>query len=841
MFKKAFTLTELMISVVVISVAIIAIVEGFKSISTAIQFSKDRAIASNLAQEKMQIIKQTLYYKVIPSTSVSYLTDFTPPIPYDTMYFPPESILEAGVRYTRYVYVVPVVEVGGDIIELPADSPDTGMKKITVTVIWTTKGTKKAKVQLSSIYSNRDTVMANSSLYGRVRDSLTFLPISQAYVNIAEYMGARAITDSSGNYYISLVPGNYTIYVDARGYFPYFSQISLAPNQSLNLDINLKKMDRGKMTGNAWISDHLVISQVVGSTLSPSGFDQEYIEIYNPTTYSWLVNGNIGLRFQRIYDSSKNDIRIDYLTNEILPGGFYLFANTTPVIINGVSINADAVWSEFENPTSIFPYFDPPLSKYSIIPVFGEGPDEGGGAIELYRISDNRILDQVGWNRNDGASGKKIAPFYETSPIPQNIGLERGEQYVRYSSTSSVSSSYGPAYDSNNNSADFYDYSSGIVIPPRNSQNILPLVSATPAQGAVISCSDGLSLSTFAYLVGAPRPYAYFELNEIATGTWLCSLSSSVYSLIIDSLTITSGSTTTLNSVFLDSTVSWGYVSGMVTDIYGNPISPAIKIAADDGSYTYVSGKRYILQVTSSPTTITANPDNLNPSYVSISSSGISFMPGEIKSGVDFVLFQGGRITGKVLISASTIPIAGVGIAVYDAYGVARDQQITNNLGVFMTNVLSTGIYVVEPVVDSKENVTPSSATAIISTGGSSIFVATFSVSNAMGYIKGSVSFDSKPIKTGALIAVTTMTLSGTPPQIPTLSTQTLSSGAIYFATSDEEGNYTVEVRHSTNPAYNVYSYYPHLVDSSFTIYWSVKTGVRVFAGQTTSGVNFSW
>ncbi len=835
--KKAFTITEVMISVVVISVAILAIVEGFKSINTAIQFSKDRAIASNLAQEKMQILKQMLYYRIIPSTSISYITDFTPPIPYDTMYFPPESILEAGVRYARYTYVVPVVEVGGSIMELPADSPDTGMKKITITVVWTTKGVRKGKVQVSSIYSNRDTVMANASVGGVVKDASTFLPISGAYINIAEYMGVRAITDSNGNYNVSLVPGRYTIYVEARGYFPYFTAISLNPQQRLNLDISLNKMGHGSLMGSLWIKKNPVISQIVGSTRSPSGFDQEYIEIYNPTTYSWLVNGNIGLRFQRIYDSEKKTIRINYINSSIPSGGFYLFANTTPVIVNGMSIEADAIWDD--NSSVDFPYFTP--SNPNIIPVFGDGPDEGGGAIELYRVSDGFVLDSVGWNRNNGASGKKIAPFYETSPIPQNVGLERGEQYVRYSSTSSVSSVYGPAYDSDNNSSDFYDYSSGIVILPRNSSNTLPLISAKPADGAVVSCSDGLSISTVAYLVGLPRPYAYFKLNEIATGTWICSVSSGIYSLIIDSITITSGSTVTLNSVFLDSSVSWGYITGFVTDVYGNAISPAIRVSADDGSYTYVSGKRYILQVSSSPTTITANPNNLNPSYVSISSSGISFMPGEIKSSVDFVLFQGGRITGKVLIAGSTIPVPGVAVAVYDAYDVARDQQITNNLGVFLTNVLSTGMYVVEPIVDSKEVVRPSTASVIISNAGSTVFVTTFSISNAIGYVKGSVSFGSKPVKTGALIVISTVSFSGTPPQLPALSTQTLLGAPMYFASSDEEGNYIVEVRHSTNPAYNVYAYYPHLVSSSFTIYWSSRTNVRVWAGQTTSGVNFSW
>lgn len=836
--KRGFTLTELMVSVVVISVAIIVVVKGFKSINMAIQLSKDRAIATNLAQEKMQILKQMIYYKVLPSTSVSYITDFSPPVPYDNLYFPPEEILEAGVYYTRYTYVLPVVEVSSNIIELPAISPDTGMKKITVTVVWQGYG-KKNKVQISSIYTNRDTVMANASISGKIRDASTFLPIEGAFINIAEYLGARAVTNSSGDYLISITPGNYSIYVDARGYFPYFSQISLSPEQNLNLNIDLRKMDWGKMTGIAWLRDHLVISQIVGSTMTSSGFDQEYIEIFNPTTYSWLVNGNIGLRFQRNYDESKKNIAITYFTNYIPSGGFYLFANTTPVIINGVSVNADAVWSD-SNSSIDFPYFNPTTNP-NIIPVFGDGTDEGGGAVELYRISDGKILDKVGWNRNDGASGKKTAPFYETSPIPQNIGLQRGEQYVRYSTTWTVTTSYGPGYDSNDNSVDFYDFSSGITIPPRNSTILNTIIAGTPAYGAIVSCSDGLSIATYTYKAGGTRGYAYFELNEIATGTWTCLVSSSGYSFVIDSFTSTSGSTVSLNSVFLNSSVDWGYISGMVTNAYGASISPAIKILSSDGNYTYVSNKRYIIQVATSPVDIIANPDNLNPSYISVSSQGISIMPGEVKSGIDFVLYQGGRITGKVLISGSTRPAIGVAVVVYDIYDVAKDQQITTNLGTFLTKVLSTGTYIVSPIVDSKEVVTPSTKSVSITTAGSVVFSDTFTVSNALGYITGYVYFNSNPIRTGVLVAVTTMSLSGVPPQIPVLSSSTLTTAPIYFASANEEGKYTVELRHSTNPTYNVYAYYPYLSDSSFTIYWSSRTSVSVWGGQIIGGINFSW
>lgn len=835
--RCGFTLTELMVSVVIISTVIFVIVEVFGSIQKAIQFSKDRTIAVNLAQEKMQILRGKSYYRVIPSTYIAYLTDFSPAIPYDTYYFPPETVLEAGVYYTRYVYITPVTESGGNILELPPQSADTGMKKITITVVWKHIG-KKKKVSISSIYTNPNTVMGTASINGRIRNKNNFLPVQGAVVNVPQYLGANTVSDISGNYDITLIPGNYTLYVNARGYFPYLSQFSVGSNQTVTKNVDLTPMAYGKMTGVAWLVDHLVITQIVGSTVAPDGFEQEYIEIFNPTTYTWTVDGNIGLRFQRIYDTSKKNILIDYINSTIPPGGFYLFANTQTVIVNGVYINADALWSE-SNSSSDFPYFNPPSNQYNIIPINSDGPDEGGGAIELYRISDGKILDQVGWNRNYGASGKKYAPFYETSAIPQNIGLQSGEQYVRYSSTSGVNVSYGPSYDSNNNSVDFKNYL-GISVLPSNSSITKPVISGTPASGAVISCSDGLSVSTIAYTLSTP-PYSYFELNEVATGTWSCSISSDTYAFVYDNLTFTAGSTLTLNSVFLTTEITWGYVSGMVTDVYANNITPAIKIVSSNGEYTYVNNKRYLLTVATGVINVTANPGNLNQNYVSISSNALTISPGEIKSGVDFVLYHGGRISGKIVISGSTTPISGVGVAILDSYGSARDQQITDNNGWFITNVLSTGSYVVQPIVDSREIVTPSTKTVNLITAGSTVFSSTFSLSNAVGYITGNVKFNNQPIKTGVLIVVTTVTLSGVIPQPPTLSSQTLTGPPYYITSSYEDGSYLVEVRQSTNPRYNVYAYYSDLSGSSFVIYWSSKTNISVIGGQTTGGINFIW
>ncbi|MEW5951125.1 MAG: carboxypeptidase regulatory-like domain-containing protein [Elusimicrobiota bacterium] len=832
--KKGFTLVELLIAIALIGIGIMALAESFKYIQRGIQLSKNRSIASNLAQEKMQIIKEKSYYNIAPTTAPLYLNDFSPAIPYDNSFFPPEIILEAGVTYTRYSYIQNIQEDSGNLVTISPTAPDTGMRQITVTAVWNEGGTRK-NFQVKSIITNTNTVMANCVFNGTVRNASTFAPIQNAVVNMAENVGYRDTTGSSGAYNISVVPGNYTMYVSAKGYFPAFKQVSITANQTQTNNFDLVQMASGTVIGYPWLRDHLVISQIVGSTINSSGWDQEYVEIFNPTTYTWTVNGNIGLKYQRIYDTVKKNIQINYFIASIAPGGFYLFANTGTVIAAGYSRNADAVWSDSNN-ISDFPDF---ANQKNIIRVFDEGGDEGGGALELYRISDSAVLDQVGWNRNDGASGKKTAPFYETNAIAQTIGLQRNELYARYSSTSGISSSYGPSYDSNNNNADFYDYSSSVSLPPRNSSFNLPVIAATPADGAIASCSDGLSSPVSASLSGTP-PYAFFQLTDVATGTWSCMITSNSYTVTYDTVSITSsGSTFIFGSTwtFLDSQAISAYITGRVLNSNNNPISPQIKVTNySSDAWARTSDGRYILTVSGGYTNVVANPGSYNSSYVSVTSENVHVNLGEIRGGVDFILYPGGRISGFVTRDGSN-PLPGIAIAINDFNGLAKDVQISGTDGRFISNNLSTGTYYVEPSIDPKETVTPSSTTVNIVSAGTTYFSSTFTVKNAMGYVKGSVSYQGNPVKTGALIVVSTVTIAS----LPNISTASLSGAPYYMTSSNEEGIYTAEVRQSTNPAYRVYAFYPAENGNTYTLLSSTITNVPVLAGQTTTGVNFSW
>jgi Tfp pilus assembly protein PilE len=841
--RKGVTLVELMIALVLVTVGILAMVQSFGFIQKAIQSSKNRTLASNLAQEKMQILKQKVYYQVLVTSDPAHNdTDFLPDvIDYDTGYFPPETITEAGVTYTRYTYVQVAREDSGEIKTLPPNIPDTGMRLITVTVTWAQGGVKK-KLSLRSLMSNPDTVMSNASFSGLVRDisAAGTPPIQGALVNVAENMGWRDTTNASGIYGISVSPGNYTLVASADGYYTQVRTVGIAPNSSQNQGFDMVKIATGAVTGAVWLRNHLVISQVVASTVMVNGVNAEYVELYNPTTYSIKIGdatgNNIKIRYYGENGSSHDvdEFNLSYGSNNSIGAGkYYLITNTYPMTVGGATPLPDAMFG----PVS--------LNEGCGLSGFTDNCIREGeaGALQLTDSAGN-VLDTVGWSH--GSNGKS-APAWEGTPLAQWNGFPSAWELRRKSEYNHSPNGYGRAYDSNSNDPDleFLDMTNpSISTPCATGCGVNPPLTGTPAVGAVVTASDGVSDSTTAWLNNG---VSSFTLVNVATGTWTVMITSGAYQLEHDTVTVAGPGTTFLfgsSSTVLSDPVTTAIITGRIISAAGTVISPGIVVnpgAAGPSSTSNTGTGRYTLRVTPGIVDVTANPaSGGTPSYVTMSSNSIQVDAGEVHSGVDFVLYQGGRITGFVTRDGINA-LPGVSVAVFDSNGAARDQQVTGIDGRFTTMNISTGTYTVQPEIGSHELTNPVTSTVTLVTPGVTLFSSTFTISGAMGYITGSVSAGGQPIKTGVLIVVTTGTLSGTPPAPPSLSTATLVSTPYYLVSSMENGTYTAEVRQSTAPKYNVYAYYPTPGGATTTMVYSLQGNVSVVAGQTTSGVNFSW
>lgn len=876
------TLTELMIAVVVISVGALGLLGSFGGIARSVQSAKSKTLATNLCQEKTQILKQKNYYRVLTTTAPAYLMDFSAPIPYDpsTGYFPPETILEGGIRFTRLTFVEIAQEVGSNIVTLAPTSSDTGLKLITVTTLWG-QGDDQRKVQVQSLLSNPDATVQNSVLRGFVQRAGP-IAIPNATVSVSENSGWVDTTDGTGLYTINLFPGSYNILVEAPGYFPQLVAVTVPANATVNQSVTLSPMTTQAVQGYAWIRDHLVISQVVASSESAAapGFYQEYVEVFNPTTSTVQMKGRCGLKFQRRVAQDALplviDINYDYKTpvsTNIAPGGYYLFANTSPVTVGGVSLQADAIWAVAAGSNTVFPYFHNPGpygEDNNIIPINTDGAGEGAGGLQLYDTVTGIVHDTFGWM----GFGGLWPGLYETFPLQQMTGFQAGEQFTREVSTAGyndatlgmIADLYGRAYDHDWNLDNILTNSEvGGVLPPHNSASPVRMtVTGTPALGAVVSCNDGLSGPSTVpdsgwFWNGTDNRWYRnpgFTLPSIATGTWSVYFSSTTAfsdSFVeISSVVIAGGAAlniphATTNpawevpgrySVFITSSSEEGFVLGTVRNVFGAGIAPAISVTNNLASVlaNTVSPYRFFLRTVPGTYNITANVNNANPNYVSDVQTGVTVNAGQVTSGVNFILSQAGSLRGFVSRDG-TNALPGIAMTATNAAGLVETTAVTGNDGRFTMTNMSTGAYVIEAALGSGEASAPLSVSTTV-TVGTSLFVGSFTVVGAAGYVTGSVTQSGSPIKTGVMVVVSTAVV-GAP---PALSSASLVGIPYYIGASYEDGTYSLEVKGSTSTNFRVYAFYPV---QNATGTWSTLTAssasVQILPGQTKTGVNFAW
>lgn len=841
--RSGVSLAELMVSIVILSIGILGLVATFGGIQRAVQSAKNKTLASTLAQEKMQILKQKNYYQVLVTTAPSYQTDYSPQIPYDGGYFPPESILQGGKTFTRLTYIQVAQEDSGAIVTLPASTPDTGLKLITITTLWEQAGRKYSQT-ISSVLGNPNTVTANAIFTGTITDASSGASISGALVNVAENLGWRDVSDASGVYTIGLSPGTYNLVASAEGYFNKFVALTADANTTTTQSLALVHMASGTVTGTVWYNRDLVISQVVAATntLCADGLnhDVEFVDLFNPTTYTIDI-GATGLSTAKpvnisyydedsSFDATDATLNITYVSTYVPSHAGFLLANATSFFLAGAWRTADA-------------YYKPTLVACGSSLYCDTIRNDKAGSIELTRTPDHRDADKIGWDDADNGPPSEEGSSLDLSATD---GLTPGSQIVRRSSPTvgialAELLAYGPAYDTNENTDDF-SVRSALDVPPLTSSDTAPIIAGVPAIGAIISANDGLSNPTTAYRVSTDLPVAEFSLPGVATGTWIAFMSLDGYGLENDTVTVSAtGSVYDFPSstTFLNSSVTEGFVSGQVVDVTGFPISPAITVspgAAGSDQTASASSGRYFLRVATGGVNVTANPNSLNTTYVSQTLS-VSVDLGEVVNDVDFILSQGGRVTGFVTRDGVNA-LPGVAVAALDVNGYSRDQQVSDVTGYFTTVAIPTGTYTMTPALDSIETSSPGSQSVTV-TGGGTVSAGTFTITGAMGSITGSVTASGKPISTGVLIVVSSETLSGTPPAPASLSEATLTGNPYYIASSKEEGTYTVDVR---GGSYLLYGYYTTISQSGAVTINAIDLGaVTVTPGQTVTGKDFSW
>lgn len=822
--KAGVSLIELMIALSILSVVFISAARFFLSVGKGAVTSKFQTLANNLTQEKIRELKTVSY----PRVHVTTVSLAIPDLPvssknqYDPVVYGVEEIVEGGHPFFRYTFVEKVRKMPGteDFESVAWTSVDAGVKRVTQTVTWKEGGHTKM-TQAIALLGDPNMMIANLKIVGRVLTPLG-IPIENALVQVKENTPWQSYTDAMGQYTLTVEAGDYVIKSLKAGFFTSEKSVSVTPITSpLTLDFSMISRGGAKLSGTVWINDRPVISHVVGD-VDDAGFSQEWVEIFNPTTWTWLA-GDLGLKIQRRTDLSSSEIFLSRVTASIPPGHFYLMANRGVVNVFSTGVSADALW---ENATGgpndsnpHFPYFDPPSGQLNIIPVDSDGGGEGSASLELYEISTGRVLDRLGWQ---GAGGLP-PPFYESHPLSQTIGLQTNESFQRFSSTSGYSFTTGPAYDSDDNDTD-WESVSPVATPPRNgTAGPLSVHSGRPAMGAYVYCNDGISSPERAMGMGTPSR-AGFELPSVGTGTWHFLVSSGSRVLNED-VTVALG-VDQIHNIVLSSSTEKGYVGGQVFDAFGHPIVGPLFVSGGETNCPIGAAGEYFLELDPGIQMITANPKGafFNPDYAEVIANVLSRL-GEMSPTQNFGLPAGTRVQGFVTPDGiNPLPNMLVESKSFGAILGAETSVTTQADGRFEF-LLSTGVYSFTVVPGEGESVVPPTVWSVLD--GTDIFVGTFTVFSGFGYLVGSVREGGEPISSGVTVIVTTSTLALPPPITPALR-----SGSVdyFMGLSDPRGNFKIRARQG--PTYNVYGWYRGTKKE-------ITTGV--LAGGTTSGVDLQW
>lgn len=870
--RRGGTLTELMVATVILSVGVLGLFGSFRYIARSTFISRATSLATNLGQERIESLKNLSYYSLQITTATGTFTPTDPDIVYDTVNYPPETISIGGITFTRYTHVGMAQLDGSDIEDVAFTYPDTGLKQITVSVVWTEAGKTKSWT-LRNLLENPNINPLDATITGTVSNSAGGT-VASAVVVIEQNENWGATANSAGVYSFSVYHGTYTLRASSAGFNDGITGSVIASRGvTTTANISMTAVATGAVVGTAWYNSDLVISQVVAATTTIvadlSEQDVEYIELFNPTTfpinigetnqaspkpYGLLVgNYNNGTSaFEYHVDNGPGGGSWPFymvnLTTYVAPGRYYLIANASYFYMQGGWITADAFYTD--------------AAGYGASPRIPATPtlvdyisDDRAASVLLYSYGTLVWHDYVGWKDNTGVG----PPWYEGTIIPNaagndGLGDPKGKQIVRVSSpgiSAAMLPSYGRAYDSNDNTRDWlYEgtYFTGFVYPPKSSASgaFTTITGKVPTLlgTTYVTSSDPYSGSTTAFTAyvtsGAlSLPYSRFQLSGVSTGTWNVTVAYSNYSNSYDNASVTQGGYTGVpnaattpawtaagvSHVQLTSSTTSGFVKGTITNPSNQPIN-GITVEGGGASKTTGTNGVYFMAVSTGTVTLVANPNNANPSYI----QGIE-APAVVAGAVttqNFTLNFGGRITGYV--TTGTTPLAYQAITAVNAAGLQVGAGVTDTGGNFTIRNVSTGSYTVYPVLESGQDVMPNTLPAAVTSTGS-VFVGTFTVSGAFGSISGTVSDASGLVTSGALLLASTNTIASSPAAI--VGSSAPAQVPMYMVSSKADGTYTLPVRGGAT--YYLSAYVPVISGTSVTITTKTYSGIIVSPSAATT------
>lgn len=796
-----------MLALTILTVGILSVMMVFGSMLKAVHASKGKSLATNLAQEKIESLKNLSYYRLLVTTTTVLATE--PGIdsfPYDNGYYPSDSFSVGEINFIRRVFVQKMTESAGTLTANNWWDNDEGLKQVTCYVLWQDAGIWN-KVSMTNLRDNPNRKKMDSKINPLVKSG--GVPVQNVSVFTLQNNDLKATTDNTGGCSISVPSGNYDVAAVKRGYFTLVINTTAPSNGNITVPFNLSLMGTGQVTGVAYLNNHLLISHVCAEV---NGDDNlEYVTLYNPTDIPFVVAPggaaapNYRLRFVQgspptIMTTINKSGKTIYVNTVIPAHGYFVIGSSNN--INGII--PDAYYSDSALISNIPDNRIPALQSGGIALV-----SQG-----VYEINGSTV-DAIGWDKNGGTSGPDLAregPGLALGPAKSGLNNDEFLERIAYSSSThfdmdispaGIHSTQGNAYDTDNNATDWVLHAHGSNDIPQNSSSIELPGSGTPAINARVFLDDGLSAS--ANVTSNPIP-GNFTVTNVATGTWAVLISSGGWAYYQEGNVVTNGGTTNLGNVHISSPASGGFIAGRVTTLFGIPLS-SILVSASGKTDTTDSSGGYWLTVDPGTYTVLANEDNRSASsYTQGSATGVVVNAGALTTAPEIRLYPGGVLSGWVTTNG-TDALPGIPVVATSAFtGAEAGSAISDTQGNFSFPNLAFSNYTFSPQLEVGESANPPSIVKSVVIG-QNVSIGTFTIVNAFGSINGSLTtINGSSITTGVLIVAVPQpnTVGTTPPT----NDQTLRTGGIYYysGSSASDGTFSISVRGGAT--YNVYAWY---------------------------------
>jgi len=838
--SKGITLAEVAVAAFILGIVALGLIETISKLGLATNYSRELTVATGLAQEKMEQLKSNDFYNVVVTSSPAYDTNFTPMLSYDSVYYAPDNIVMGGTTYIRRIFVEKVdADASNNLVDQGYPHPDTGIKRVTVHVVWSRRGTWK-KVVLSSVVEDPNRVTLDKRVYGTVADSVSGLPLQGVTVMDRRDPAWSSMTDAGGNFSYWCSGNSAVVRATKTSYNTYTSgsiPLPAYPGNQVNVgNISLVAISSRTVQGYAMHNGQLVISQVSAqwSALSNS----EFVELYNPTTSTILISpGTLRLKF---VDSSNSVgiATVSFLTSSVPSYGYYLILGSTwstSLAPNG--LQADAT------------YYTNTLSTIGHI-------DHNNQAGVIVSDGQDNPLDSVGWGKsppnpppsaavnaiNASATGVNLP---SQGGFLNQPGLQSGETLYRKAYSTSTAAAMlppgggdvgkGNAWNSWNTDVNGVDFVGNTSPYPRNSSSSHVPVSGTVWPGSYIFVDDTLMASARAS-TSTPN-LGYFSL-PVALGTWQMFMSSGALEGIVPT-TVNAGAAPWTVNILSTNTTTMGFISGYTRQFGSTPFGPIV-VQADPGGYQATSQSAgpdvglYLLRVPAGENyVLTGNPNFADPNWnTAVATYQVSVSAGFLYDNINLDIWHQGAISGQVTISGTAQGLPNVVVVATGAFADGNSGVTDSNGNYVISGLRLVGNpYWVYPDLQTSQASTPIGR-SVTATQGGNASGNNFQVTGAFQPITGSVTNSGSAIGTGVLIMASTVTLAGASP--PALNFALRSGKPYYYQVfSDANGNYELDVPGGST--YNVVAWY---TQTTTTTYKAATVVVPLTSGVSSS---FSW